>query len=507
MNEGLNGAGENGLLGAHAPIRKCKAASSINCKDFNSLNDDFERWINRFEKAVKLATNMRDNDDGLHYVYKQWLPLKLDEEAMTHLDELDVDAMEWDALKNKMAELLVDPCEQLKWRSHSTAVEWDGKESIHRLAMRIKRGVDKYHKHYPPAVRECEYFNRFRSAFSPPLQRIIDMNCPIGHETMGMAKDALTRYHLTGSAGTTQKPPTNNDMYKSVTFAAGQLHPDRATSLETSMAAIATQMENMTLTMKSIDDRNRGLEERMRTLEEAQRYGPLQDDRRWDNPAPSGDSRGGGGWNNSGSNNGYQSPRGPSPGRNGFNGRQSRPEQRGNGRGNNNYGRSNSNNNYGRSNSNNNYGQNNNSYGNNGSYSNNSYGNNNSHGNSYGNNNSYGNSNHGNNNYGNNGHNNNNYGSNSGNNPGNNSGNRGYNQGGRNGSNNRNGRRPSPGQNGRSGDNYRAIDTEDEGDRHDEPERCEGAQGGHAHYGPPDSYTACYDGMQCPPGHSNQMGN
>ena len=301
MNEGLNGAGENGLLGAHAPIRRCKAASSINCKDFNSLNDDFERWINRFEKAVKLATNMRDNDDGLHYMYKQWLPLKLDEEAMTHLDELDVEAMEWDALKNKMAELLVDPCEQLKWRTHSTAVEWDGKESLHRLAMRIKRGVDKYHKHYPPAVRECEYFNRFRSAFSPPLQRIIDMNCPIGHETMGMAKDALTRYHLTGSTnGTTQKPATSEDKYQSITFSGGDCYPDQPPPLEDSMAAIAMQMENMALTVRSMDERHKRFEERLRAVEDAQRSGFRQDDRCWDNPVPSGGPQSGGGWNNSG---------------------------------------------------------------------------------------------------------------------------------------------------------------------------------------------------------------
>ena len=58
-------------LGAAAPIRRYKAATSINVKDFDSQKDEFERWVLRFEKAVKLATNMRDGDPPLHNTYKE----------------------------------------------------------------------------------------------------------------------------------------------------------------------------------------------------------------------------------------------------------------------------------------------------------------------------------------------------------------------------------------------------------------------------------------------------
>ena len=69
-------------------------AESINCNDFDSKKDDFERWVRKFEKAVKMATDTRDGDDQLHYLYKEWLPLKLDDDATAHLDTLDVDGLE-----------------------------------------------------------------------------------------------------------------------------------------------------------------------------------------------------------------------------------------------------------------------------------------------------------------------------------------------------------------------------------------------------------------------------
>ena len=64
-----------------------QATSDIDVPTFNSLNDDFEEWVELFEKAVMLATNVRD-DAGLHYLYKQWLPLKLDSAARAALKQV-----------------------------------------------------------------------------------------------------------------------------------------------------------------------------------------------------------------------------------------------------------------------------------------------------------------------------------------------------------------------------------------------------------------------------------
>ena len=257
------------LLGAAATVRRFKAASNINVKDFDSEKDEFERWIIRFEKAVKLATNMRDGDAPLHNTYKDWLPLKLDEDALSHLENLDIEVLDWNTLKERLAELLIDPGERLRWQTHQTTIKWDGKEPLHMLATRIIRGVNKYHKTYPQEVKEAEYFARFRNAFDPSLMCIIDMNCPAGSQTIDIARDALTRFHLTP-----KKPVAEGDSYQSFVSPGAPSPPDAVPSLESSLATITEQMGNIALNMRTMrrdmEDRFQDIEDRLQALEEAQ---------------------------------------------------------------------------------------------------------------------------------------------------------------------------------------------------------------------------------------------
>ena len=257
------GGGGAGAVRAALPRRE-KATSSINCKDFDSTAHDFDSWIKKFEKSVKLATNVRDdNIDELHYLYKEWLPLKLDEVASGHLDRID-DGAEWNEIKDQLSNDLVDPQEKLRWRARQLTIKWDGKESIHTLASRVIRAVDKFDRHMPQDMKDMEYFTRFRSAFKKPLMRVIDMSCDEGNQTIDIAKSAIMRYQLASAEDDTADA---GEPYKAVAFASAQMHPDRATSLENSMAAVATQMENMALSMRSMDDRHKGFEDRLRSLE------------------------------------------------------------------------------------------------------------------------------------------------------------------------------------------------------------------------------------------------
>ena len=249
-----------------APVRHEKAASSINCKDFDSDVHDFDNWVKKFEKAVKLATNVRD-EPSLHYLYKEWLPLKLDDLASTYLDQIGDVA--WANTKTRLSDLLVDPQMKLRWRARQWTITWDGKESMHALAARVKRAVDKYDRHLPEDVRESEYFVRFRCAFKKPLMRVIDMNCPEGSQTIDTAKDAMMRYLLANAEDDSSAPASaSGDIYKGVAFASANLNPDRATSLETSLASIATQMETIALSVRKVDDRQKGFEQRLRSLED-----------------------------------------------------------------------------------------------------------------------------------------------------------------------------------------------------------------------------------------------
>ena len=304
MDPAARGADPGGRAAAFP--RREKAASSINCKDFDSKYDDFERWISKFEKAVMLASGLRsteaDEAATLMLLYKQWLPLKLDETANSHLDNIDTTADSWAVIKTKLVDLLIDPHEKMRWRARTSTIKWDGKESIHLLATRVVRAVDKYDKHLPPDLKQIEYFTRFRTAFKKPLMRVIDMNCPEGHQTIEKAKGAIMRYQL---ASADDDEGGDGDPYKAVAFAAAHLQPDRATSLESAIAAIGTKMEDLAISIRSIDDR-------LRRVEDSRR-----DDRQRSDPRPgwSGDRRQNNSWGDRGYRDRGRSPRAYSPAR------------------------------------------------------------------------------------------------------------------------------------------------------------------------------------------------
>ena len=83
-----------------------------------------------------MATNTCEDDaDAEEFLYKQWLPLKFDETASSHLESIESD--EWPEIKEQLSELLIDPHERMRWRARQTTIKWDGKESLHTLATRI----------------------------------------------------------------------------------------------------------------------------------------------------------------------------------------------------------------------------------------------------------------------------------------------------------------------------------------------------------------------------------
>ena len=281
-----------GAVAAPFPSRLERGASSINVRDFRPDQDDFDQWVKLFEKAVKLATNVRDNVTLLD-LYLEWLPLKLASTA--YVTYLQATNTTWPELKEELIGLFIDPQERYKWQAKYTTIKWDGKESFHNLAARVVQAVNRYNKEMPDEFKTREYFFRFRNAFKKPMRRIIDMGCPANNRTLEMAKEVALRYQL--STADDDGEATDGDPAQGVAFASASLHPDRATSLETAMAGITTQLENLAVS-------NRRLVDRIEALERAQRQGSqsggYQNNSR--SNYPSGDR----GRNNSGYNQGRQ---------------------------------------------------------------------------------------------------------------------------------------------------------------------------------------------------------
>ena len=124
-----------------------RPATSIPVDVFRSDHDDFGEWIQLFENAVVLATHAAD--DRKHELFRQWLPIKLDTRARDVYRNCTKE--DWDDLKTEFRNLLIDPQEKYNWQARRTTIVWDGRESFHSLATRVKQSVNLYEN---PAVWE-----------------------------------------------------------------------------------------------------------------------------------------------------------------------------------------------------------------------------------------------------------------------------------------------------------------------------------------------------------------
>ena len=245
-----------------------KPTANVHIDKFDANSDDFEEWVLLFETAVQLATNVT-SQGTLYGLYKKWLPLKIDESARQSLAQADQTA-NWPDLKAQLANLLIDPQERYKWQIRQSTVKWDGKESVHQLATRVVRLVNKYERDMPDVYKRREYFNRFRDAFDSVTRNKIDMHLPEGTRTIENAKDVVMRHHL--ASADDGKEGGAKAEFKAAGFSEPYpqhgLHPDRATSLETAIAGLTTQMENFTMAFKTNEDRWKLMEERWRASDE-----------------------------------------------------------------------------------------------------------------------------------------------------------------------------------------------------------------------------------------------
>ena len=248
---------ENTANMAQPPL---KATSTIGIDVFRTGKDDFDEWVEMFEKAVKLATNAQNND-VLYPLCVDWLPLKLDQGARAVHSQAEKNT--WAELKAELKGLFVDPQEAYKWQAKKKTIKWDGVESFHALAARVMSAVNKYDKPMPDAFKTREYFFRFRDALPEHYQDQIDISCGPEERTLENAKDIAQRTQMTHRGGDTAP--------KSVAFAA--MEEDRMSGLEIAMASLSTQVENLKVTLRRNEDEIRSLKDEIRDLR-SQARGP-----------------------------------------------------------------------------------------------------------------------------------------------------------------------------------------------------------------------------------------
>ena len=218
-----------------------RATNHIPIEDFQTGVDNFEHWIKLFEAAVVLSTNPQ-TEARKEALYKEWLPLKLDRAARSIYENKTKTG--WGDLKTELKGLFVDPQDKYNWKTQKDAIVWDGVESFHTLATRIKRAVDMFDDDLPKAG---QYFIRFRGSLPPDYRRAIDLRCIDEKQTIEEAKKVATiiRTAIADSGETVQG--------KTVAFTGASMSEDRLKAIEMGVQGLNVRMDNVESKHKSRD--------------------------------------------------------------------------------------------------------------------------------------------------------------------------------------------------------------------------------------------------------------
>ena len=216
-----------------------RTVTSIPCENFRSGIDDPADWFEIYESALVVATGVTDALRKL-FLLKTWLPLKLDARARDVYKNCTKTT--WEELKAEFIGLLIDPQEKYRWRAGQNPIVWDGVESFHALASRVRSAVKKHEK---PANWEDEFFNKFRGALPHNFRKAIDLGCDEDELTIDNAKKCALRLQ-TALADKEKEGPA---VEKSVAFSGAAMSDDRdrdrLKGLEMNFQEMSLQMSNL----------------------------------------------------------------------------------------------------------------------------------------------------------------------------------------------------------------------------------------------------------------------
>ena len=249
-----------------------RATSSIPVDMFNADKDDFGEWVKLFEDAVRLATGVTD-DVRLHVLFRQWLPIKLDTRARTIYSNCAAAGAAavaaasaggaagavagWQELKTEFRDLLIDPQDKYNWQAHRTTITWDGRESFHSLATRVRRSVRLYDQE---PVWEQQDFFRFRAALPKHYRRTIDLGCDEDNRTIGEAKKVALRLQMALADGEDAETATTTATSgrakegpgRAVAFEGAAMSDDRLKAIELSIQEMVVKMGNLDTDVRSL---------------------------------------------------------------------------------------------------------------------------------------------------------------------------------------------------------------------------------------------------------------
>ena len=245
--EGEGDRVEGGRGGAAIDGRPAHA-HSLPVDKFQYDHDDFDEWVDLFEDAVGLAHGVGAGP-ARNQLCIRWLPLKLDKTTRTIYENCT--KASWPEIRAELSTLFVDPQDKYSWLAGRRKVVWDGKESFHSLASRVKKSVDKYDSDGPKAR---EYFLKFRLALTPEYRKAIDIGCG---DTWNIdeAKKVANRLRL-AEGDAAAEGPSGAD--RAVGFTGAAMSDDRLKAMELSLQGINVKMDNLDTDVRKMKEEREG---------------------------------------------------------------------------------------------------------------------------------------------------------------------------------------------------------------------------------------------------------
>ena len=225
-----------------------RTVTSIPCDNFRSGIDDPADWFEIYESALVVATGVTDDARKL-FLLRTWLPLKLDARARDVFKNCTKVA--WDELKAEFISLLIDPQEKYRWRAGQNPIVWDGVESFHALATRVKSAVKKHEKR---VNWEDEFFSKFRGALPHNYRKAIDLGCDEDELTIENAKKCALRLQTALADKGKDTPAAEKTVAFSGAAMSDDRDRDRLKGLEMNFQEMSLQVGNLSSDVKKLTE-------------------------------------------------------------------------------------------------------------------------------------------------------------------------------------------------------------------------------------------------------------
>ena len=156
---------------------------------------NFKQWVNRFEGAVQVGTNCR-GDDRLHELCLQWIPFKMNDDAISIYEQCPSKKRSWPLLKEELGKALEDTQIRRAWVRSLGAYKKPADMSLQLYKAKVTSMVAEYSSATlsDPTAHSNELYNRFVWGLDKDWRESIEDSIPYGKETLDNAFNQALKY-------------------------------------------------------------------------------------------------------------------------------------------------------------------------------------------------------------------------------------------------------------------------------------------------------------------------